>query len=729
MSIKQEKNGDILFAGFEKGIGLSPHFGLGMIKNANISTQQGEVMTSFIRNKESQTNITNGTLTQTSSNTLTVSNTTPANTELKYGQWITTTGSLDNLPAGNYFVASSSSNVISLSTTYNGTAVSSIGTGSVTFTIIQNTADTGGVMTQPVATQTEIYMDSNYATQYRYYILDSEGHLWVKDTGVAFSGASTSWALVDTVTGRNAALGSSKPTSVVATGLGLINGWLFMQIGNCILTKQTCMLGIAPSTGSAGWDVVTRNVNSGPFSDYPHFMFTAQATLYYTDGAFIGSIFPNPANATINSFSYAEYTVNAGTDTFTVSTLFGGVTPYNTMPITFTSTSGNSNIPGGLSSGTIYYVRDASVSTGAITFKVASSSGGSAIDITGTGTGTQYFNTFNPLIYSSGTPANSTYTFTPQALTLTASEVTTSITDSGTSLLIGTRGKSIYQWDRYSPEALTTIPLSENNTHFLLNVNNMTYAFVGNKGNIYITNGSTASVVVSVPDYCAGIAGTPATYVEPFFKWGGVMYLRGKVYFSIQDQTSSKTGNCGGIWSFIPSNTMSGITGNCLRLENRNSYSTYNGMTTVLVPNQNQEAIAPQYYSGWQSTYSGSSYGIDATGTTSDSTAEIETELIQVGSFLEKNTYSGIEYIVATPLQTGESVAISYRQNSTDAWVALSNVQTDSTSATTVQPGLSGFYPASFEQIHWIQLKVTLTALTTSSSSFCRLSGLRLKKK
>ena len=84
------------------------------------------------------------------------------------------------------------------------------------------------------------------------------------------------------------------------------------------------------------------------------------------------------------------------------------------------------------------------------------------------------------------------------------------------------------------------IPLPETNSVNMITVNNMLYVFAGNKGNIYVTNGSTASLVLSVPDYCAGIAGTQPSYFEPYFVWGDAMYMRGRVWFSILDQVASQ---------------------------------------------------------------------------------------------------------------------------------------------------------------------------------------------
>jgi Flp pilus assembly protein TadG len=70
--------------------------------------------------------------------------------------------------------------------------------------------------------------------------------------------------------------------------------------------------------------------------------------------------------------------VNTSTDVITTS---ASAAPSNNMPVVFQSTGG---LPGGLSSGTTYYVRSQSGKT----FKVSTSSGGSAVNITSGGSGT-----------------------------------------------------------------------------------------------------------------------------------------------------------------------------------------------------------------------------------------------------------------------------------------------------------------------------------------------------
>ncbi len=469
-----------------------------------------------------------------------------------------------------------------------------------------------------------------------------------------------------------------------------------------------------------GGNALTSNAQSKP-----HFALATHTNkIYYTDGNFIGSIFPNislvvPTLANIQSF--AKYT--AVTTTGTIAPLISGSNPTagsssaRIPAFFFTDAAGTQ--PSNLTAGTIYYIQMTSITGG--TFNVyAAASGGAAIDIAAGFVGNQYFNTFYPL---SGTDSASAFTFVPLALNLPSFETATAIAEIGTNLLIGTQSNSVYPWNQIDPLPGDLIPLPENNVSSIITVNNMGYIFAGRKGNIYLTNGSAAAAVISVPDYCAGIAGTPASYIEPYFIWGGVMYLRGRVYFSILDQTSGKTGNCGGIWSFVPTQNMffGQDTGLGLRLENQASYATYNGYSTVLLASQNQLAISPQYWNGWQSEAAGGSFGIDFTNTTTGTTALIETDLIPTGTLLDKETFKQIEYKLSTPLAVGESVGISYRQNSTDSYTSLGTAVVESTI------GLSGYFPATFEKTQWLQLKITLTPLSTNSSTFVRLSEIRIR--
>lgn len=558
-------------------------------------------------------------------------------------------------------------------------------------------------LAQPVSSATEPYTDSSGNQQYRYYILDLAGTLWVHDSAIT----SPVW-----FSPRAPVILSAGQTP---SGIAVLNGWVVFSTGTQQLTwVPTSLLTQGGAAGAA---------NLNPTTNLPHNILVGhKGILYYTDGNFINSIYPNTGLLTlgVNLQSYFSYTA-AGT-VGTIATLIGG--SYPTIPPTsiripvFALSSGT--LPAALSANTQYYIQW--ISPGP-TFNVyTASSGGSALNIQTGATGTQYFNTFYPI----GSNGINTITATSQALNLPFFETSQSLVEIGNILLIGCRGNTVYQWDQApnsngSAFPQTFIPLPENNVVNMISVNGMGYIFCGQKGNIYITNGSSASLVTSVPDYCAGIPGAPNSYIEPYFSWGGSMYMRGRVWFSILDQTATKTGNCGGIWSFVPSNNLIPGQTISLRQENRSSYGTYNGVSPVLLQDQNQNAIGPRYWSGWYSSITSPAFGIDYSDTIPTPQTLIETDLIPTGTLLGKKTFQQIEYKLSTPLASGETIGIAYRQNGTDAYVSCGTVKAESATA------LSGYFIANFQNGQWLQLQTSLNPLASTGSSFCRLMELRIR--
>ncbi len=698
MAYTYDDNSDLLINGWETGIASSPHTGTAIMQSVNISTENKEVMCSYARVQQSQViSVATGNITPNSSTAL---NVTFAVT-LQAGMWIHIDSStITNLSAGiSYFVNSVIGGVMQLQTDYQSAILGSLGlTGAATFTLLRN-------MGNPISSATEKYSDGS-TFQYRYYVLDANGLIWVNDSGVTWSGGN-GWFLPD-----NGAHSGS-------TGIAVLNGFLFDFVGNIIYCKPTSIL----QNSTPGWRSFSSGFMTSPTSGpNPHFPFAGhQGLLYYTDGNVIGSIFPS--SGTPNIQSYATYT--ASSTTGTLSVLINGSVPSSGLPSPVTPVPAafftHGTQPNNLTVGTLYYIKWLFSGSDFEVYPTAADAiaGSNKIDIAAGAVGTQYFNTFDPN-YTGG---ESTIVFTPQALFLPFFETATCIGEIGNLILVGTKSNTVYPWNQVDPTPQDLIVLPENNVTSILTVNNTGYIFAGVKGNIYVTNGSAASLAISVPDYCAGIDGTPGSYVEPYFTWGGSMYLRGRVYFSILDQTSTKAGNCGGIWSFIPTQNMyvGQDVGLSLRLENQSSYGTYNGVSMVLLASQSQSAKSPQYWNGWESSTSGATYGIDFTDTKPNAPAIIETDLIPTGTYLDKQTFQNVEYKLAAPLASGETVAISYRTNATDAFVSCGTVIVESAT------GLSGYYQVNFEKTQWLQFRITMTPLNSSSSSFCRLVEIRLR--
>lgn len=701
MSVRYDQGtGDLVLEGFESGIAASLHTGIAALRNANISTESREMMCNYARVLQSVSPFTGLTFSFASSSTVTV--TTNA-VNLKVGMAVTVGSGITGLTAQQYYILSVSGSegslqTLTLTATYGGTAVSGMSSGSASVTSFD--------IAQPVASATETYYDG-VAVQYRYFIADVNGYVWLNDTGTTWS--STTWTCIDLNDAHS-------PVS----GMTVLNGWLMIFLPATIYTKETVLLGVT-------WVHFNTPVFNSPVGQInPHFCLVGpNGVLYYTDGNFISSIAPDSSSGAgvVNGFFYGTYTFS--TYTLTIGTQIGGAFPEVGQVITF-STSGVA--PTGISlPSTTYYVTDglnSVYSPNDGTFSVSATPGGDAISLSG-GSGTQYFNSFSPYISDS-------FILDEQACTInigTPTEVTTSIAFLSNSFIIGTRGNKLYQWDGLSATWTNIVPLAETNCAFLLTVNNVVLAFVGQKGNIYVTSGSAASTVLTIPDYLAGIPGTPTSYVEPYFIWGQGFFQRGRVFFSIQDQTASKTGNCGGIYSFVPSfyNTVTGEdNGTALRLENFNSYETYNGIANVLLVNQNQNANGIQYFSAWTSSLSGPTYGIDASGTTPYVSGEtkMESDMVTIGSYIDKGNYTSVQTRYGAPLQSGESVTLEYRVNATDAWSAF----TDTTAGVDNDTGSIGFrWPVPWANALQVQLRVTLTGVA-SNSSFVRFRELRLTK-
>ncbi len=712
MAYHYEKDtGDLVIDGWEKGIAVSPTKGIANIQNANISTESGEILASYGRVQQSQAGntSTNHTLSPDDSTHLF------SDIAVTNGVWINVSAStISGLSTGNYYIRDSQNSTngsLQVCPYYRASPSSGFGaTGTATFNFIR-------VMGQPVASAVEPY--NNGTQQYRYYILDNLGLVWVYDTAMVSADATGTilWFLPDFAINY---FGSETAPS----GIAILNGFLHVFSGKTIWTKSTSLLGDTTSTSTNWVSFASGLMLSSATTTNPHFAYVGhQGSAYYTDGNFIGKIFPNTSllTSTTNTQSYATWTHSSASSgkVGTLATLIGGSVPYSggvRIPASFFCSYGGA-LPAALSAATIYYI-DYSPSGG--TFNVYTAiTGGTDLDIDTSASGTQYFNTYQP--QTAGGEA--TITFTQERLNLPFFETAQSMTEIGNLVMVGTKSNTIYPWDQVGLVPFDLIPLPENNSTYMITVNNMAYIFAGNKGNIYVTNGSTASLVISVPDYCAGIAGTQSSYVEPYFVWGGAAYIRGRVYFSILDQTSAKAGNCGGIWSFVPTQNffIGQDFGLALRLENQNSYGTYSGVAPVIIASQTQNASSPQYWAAWYSSTSSPTYGIDFTDTKPNSNATIETDLIPTGTQLAKKTFKQIEYKLTAPLASGDSVSISARADSTSAFTALTSVQRDSATS------LSGYFVANFEKGQWLQLKITLTPLSSSSSSFVRLKEIRVR--
>lgn len=308
-----------------------------------------------------------------------------------------------------------------------------------------------------------------------------------------------------------------------------------------------------------------------------------------------------------------------------------------------------------------------------------------------------------------------TYTYTNQALTLPFIEIAQCITELGGNVLIGCVGNKIYPWNRSASNYSLPILIADNfgkvslssaqpNIPRMVTVNTNVYVFMGNRGRIYITNGTNAQLYKKIPDHISGT-------VEPYFTWGAIGFNKNQLYFGVLATTNGSVANnnYGGLWAID-------LDTKALRLVNQLSYGTYAGYCTMFIP-ITSTVTGSGFYAGWDNGSSG--YGVDTTSTPYTSyQSRIDTDNIPIGLFHTKKTNAEVEWKLSYPLVSGEGIKISYRVKQSDSFTLLWE--------NTTVGALSDVQDISWEDAEWIQFRVE-TKSTASSPSYVRLTEMRLR--
>jgi len=324
-----------------------------------------------------------------------------------------------------------------------------------------------------------------------------------------------------------------------------------------------------------------------------------------------------------------------------------------------------------------------------------------------------------PTTFDPGTQA--TYGYNIYNL-LPINDIATCIAPLGTNYVIGGIHNQAYQWDSTSNFVLNAILLAESYVFNVITVNTNAYLFVGNTGRIYVTNGSQANPYVKIPDHLSNT-------VSPYFAWGGATYTKNKLYFSALAVTNSG-GNItgyGGLWAVT-------LTQNpAIYLSNQLSYGTYGGYASALA------AIPLMFASpgtiptepagigmliGW---YDGVSvYGIDTTISTPYTGGQswVTSDMIPVGTLFKPTTLLQIEFKLAQPLVTGETVQIQTGKYLDMSYASFtSQFTTNSTGILSDNSADHGGMKD--QQYQWILVRAILTS-TATNPSYNRIKELRI---
>lgn len=306
-------------------------------------------------------------------------------------------------------------------------------------------------------------------------------------------------------------------------------------------------------------------------------------------------------------------------------------------------------------------------------------------------------------------PSNTaTFTFANNAITggLPQTDPSTCLAELGGNLLIGGTINRVYQWDKVSTNTSYPIYLPENNTTRIVTTNSIAYIFAGNRGRIYECNGSSVDLYKKIPDQLAGVP-------DPYYAWGAAIYLRGQLYFGITATTNAGGAltTHGGIWAID-------LATKALRGTHSLSYSGFGGSTQAIIPIVSTASPAGTgFFIAWTN---GSTFGIDTTSSSpySGSEPKIDYDIVPVGKFLEPKTIENVEFKLAAPLVSGESVTIYARSDISASYTQVGT--------TTTVGAKSDVYNANFGPVEWIQLRVVPNS-TASSPSYVRLTEVRIR--
>lgn len=321
----------------------------------------------------------------------------------------------------------------------------------------------------------------------------------------------------------------------------------------------------------------------------------------------------------------------------------------------------------------------------------------------------KYFDPTDPTTYTTAisiapltTPANDL-----NALKLPGYDTAQSITNIGAQLLIGGSLNAIYPWDRVSSSFGNPIFCAENFIRKMVTANTNVFIFPGNisgRGRVYITNGSQCDPWFKFPDYLSG-------YQEPYYKFYDAIYHRNSLVFGIE-ATQNGTG------AIITSVTSAVWAVDCETKSFRGVSDLPGGSSSarVLIPDLSG-GLTPGY--GYMTGYSDGSTtnGIAATITAAGTgNGTIISDLIPVGTFLTPKTFSQVEFKLSTPLQSGESIQLTFYTDENDS----GTIGTFTSTATSIANNVS----VNFEKNQWLRIGVTLTG--NSPTSGCRLREIRL---
>lgn len=317
-------------------------------------------------------------------------------------------------------------------------------------------------------------------------------------------------------------------------------------------------------------------------------------------------------------------------------------------------------------------------------------------------------------VSSFDTGNSGTFTFNAQKLALPYTDVAISIAEVGqgsagnSMLLVGGIMNAIYPWDKTSVSFNLPIYVAESYIRLMVSANQNAFIFPGNqqgRGRIYITNGSQASEFFKMPDYVFGEQ-------DPYYVWGDAIFHRNNLIFGcfVTQNSGSGTLTSDNVWAIKldDSKAFRGIS--------RFFSANLKGNATSLISTANLSSPGFGYIVGWTDGttphigYSGTTVGIGS--------GDLITDKIPVGTFLDKMTFTNVEFKLRSPLESGENIVIAPIVDGTTGSSLTFN-------PTPTTGSISGYASVNFQNAQWLGFDVTLTG--NSATSGVRLKEIRIR--
>jgi len=199
------------------------------------------------------------------------------------------------------------------------------------------------------------------------------------------------------------------------------------------------------------------------------------------------------------------------------------------------------------------------------------------------------------------------------------------------------------------------------------------------------------------------------------------MVHRSRLYFQALASTTAGTNLLAGTFSLQVAPSLLGETASGLIMEGQNSYGLVPPAgslpAAILIDNEPSASGQDSYYSVWSN--GATSGGIDFNDTTLWQNWEptIETDIIPVGTILNKKTGGQIQFKLDRPMASGDEIRMYWRPSLTDSYRLM---------GTTTTNVLSDYYPSNVFQSQWAQFKIQFKA-AASGSSFIPLKEIRIQ--